>query len=365
MQALWVGDAVKRSRRQGNAGVTPGGALVMSLDFELAWGMLDVADVEGAWRDVAVRTREAVPRMLDRFAERGVAATWGTVGLLFAHSREEALKFLPEVRPRYAPPLVDPYALLQRGAMRDEASWFAPTLVEAIVATPGQELASHSFGHFTALEDGFDRASFEADVAAAVAIAAARGVPLRSWIWPRHQVRPEWLPILAGAGFDVHRGPARHRWYAPAKGRQGGWATRAARLADAYLALTGNGSFGAAELDATAPLLDVPESRFLRPAPLPGHPWWTAWEPLRVERIVAAMRHAARNDEVLHVWWHPHNFGGNPTASFAALDTILEAFEVLRDAYGMASWSMAGLADAVRAFAGRGSSSEGSPNTSA
>lgn len=354
-----VADQRSRSR------VAPGGALVVSLDFELAWGMHDVVNVDGAWREVALRTREVIPRMLDRFAAHGVAATWGTVGLLFATSREEALAFVPTARPRYLPPMVDPYALLENGSFRDDRLWFAPSLVKAIADHPKQEVASHSFGHFTALEDGFCERSFAADVEAAVAIAAARGVTMRSWIWPRHQVRSDWLPILATAGFDVHRGPARHAWYAPAAGRQGGWATRSARLADAYLPLTGSLSFDASSLETHAPVMDVPESRFLRSAPPRGAWWLSAGEPLRVQRVVTAMRHAARRGEVLHVWWHPHNFGGNVDASLHTLDTILTAFTVLQDAHGMASWSMADLADVVRSRRTGVSRMDGSPSTSA
>lgn len=316
---------------------TPRGALVISLDFELAWGMLGVVDVEGPWRKRALGARDAVPRLLERFAAHQVAATWATVGLLFAESRDEACAFAPPVRPMYRPPIVDPYRAPCGEDERSDPLRFAPSLLRDIAAHPRQEIGSHSFGHFVALEAGHDERAFASDVAAAVAIAAARDITLRSWVWPRHQLRASWLPILSEAGFTAHRGPARHRWYAPARGRQGGWAVRGARLHDAYLPLTGPGTHAWGSLARTHGVTDVPESRFLRPSPRRVQ----VLEPLRIARIVNALRYAAIRGEVVHVWWHPHNFGADLGANLAALDVILEAYDDLRDRYGMASLSMA------------------------
>jgi peptidoglycan/xylan/chitin deacetylase (PgdA/CDA1 family) len=307
---------------------------VISLDFELAWGMLGVVDVDGPWRRVALRTREMVPRLLDRFAAHGVAATWATVGLLFAESREEARAYAPTVRPAYRAPIVDPYAAPCGADERHDPIRYAPSLLRTIATCPRQEIGSHAYGHFAALEPGHDREAFAADVAAAVRIAAARDVTLRSWVWPRHQVRPEWLPDLAGAGFVAHRGPPVHRWYAPAPGRQGGPAVRAGRLLDAYLPLTGPGAHAWTALHRRHGVTNVPESRFLRP---PGR----VLEALRVRRVVRALRHAAVHGQVLHVWWHPHNLAVDPDAGLAAVGALLDAYDEARDAFGMASLTMA------------------------
>ena len=64
------------------------GALVISLDFELHWGVRDKRPVDGPYRENLLGAREAIPRMLDLFEEFGVAATWATVGFLFAKNRD-------------------------------------------------------------------------------------------------------------------------------------------------------------------------------------------------------------------------------------------------------------------------------------
>ena len=66
-----------------NQNTPPFGALVISLDFELHWGVRDKRPVDGPYRENLLGAREAIPQMLDLFEEFGVAATWATVGFLF------------------------------------------------------------------------------------------------------------------------------------------------------------------------------------------------------------------------------------------------------------------------------------------
>src|SRR5215472_13914167 len=75
------------------------GALVISLDFELHWGVRDSASLDENERARLLSARRIVPRMLDLFEEFSIHATWATVGLLFAHSRTEVEAFKPTRRP--------------------------------------------------------------------------------------------------------------------------------------------------------------------------------------------------------------------------------------------------------------------------
>jgi len=53
------------------------GALVISLDFELHWGVRDRLSAEGPYRANLLGARAAVPRMLALFEKYGVAVTLG------------------------------------------------------------------------------------------------------------------------------------------------------------------------------------------------------------------------------------------------------------------------------------------------
>ena len=66
------------------------GTFVISLDFELMWGVRDHRTV-AEYGDAVLGGREAIPLMLSRFTEAGIRATWATVGLLFAKTRTEML----------------------------------------------------------------------------------------------------------------------------------------------------------------------------------------------------------------------------------------------------------------------------------
>lgn len=335
----------------------PRAALVVSLDFELEWGVRDTLATGGGYRDALLGAREAVPRTLDAFEAAGVAATWATVGFLFAESREELEAYRPAVRPAYHDPALDPYVARVGEGERDDPTRFAPSLLRAIAARPRQEIGSHTFSHFYALEPGASAEAFEADLASAVAIARARGIELRSLVFPRNQVRPDLLPILARHGFRVYRGPERHLLSRPrAWGAQQATPLRGARLVDAYLSLTGSNAVPWREVRPHGGVVDVPGSRFLRP--------WSArlrsLDRRRIARVTNGMRRTAREGGIYHLWWHPHNFGRHLEENLAALRAILDVYRELRDRHGFASLTMAeAAAQAVAGEdAGRGEGTE-------
>src|SRR5215213_3336669 len=84
------------------------GALVISLDFELHWGVRDWTPPGGSYRQNLLGVWEAVPRMLALFEEYDIAATWATVGFLFARSKQELEEFSPSIRPIYKDPALYP-----------------------------------------------------------------------------------------------------------------------------------------------------------------------------------------------------------------------------------------------------------------
>src|SRR5450755_2842539 len=85
------------------------GAFVISLDFELHWGVRDRPSSSVSYRANLMGARVAIPGMLDLFEEFNVAATWATVGFLFANSRREMEEYSPAIRPVYENPQLDPY----------------------------------------------------------------------------------------------------------------------------------------------------------------------------------------------------------------------------------------------------------------
>lgn len=315
------------------------GGFVVSLDFELHWGVRaqrSVRDYEANLRGA----REAVPRLLDLFEQHKLGCTWATVGLLFFDDRDALMAALPEERPRYEDPRLSPYGDL--GIVgpdeRRDPFHFALSLIRRIKQVPGQEIGTHTFSHFYCLEPGQTLDAFRADLGAACRTAEAEGVRLRSIVFPRNQSNPEYLAVCREHGLGAWRGNEQGWPYKAEARSTESVLKRGGRLADAYLPLTGANGVRPVRRDG---LVNVPSSRFLRPwsrrlAPL---------EPLRLRRVLSAMRTAASRGEVFHLWFHPHNVGVNQEENFEALERIATEAVRLRDEYGWPSLTMAEAAD--------------------
>jgi hypothetical protein len=256
--------------------------------------------------------------------------------MLCCSSKQELVELSPRRKPHYLDRRLDPYDLSQIG--QDEKSdpfHFAPSLVEMIAKTPGQELGTHTFSHFYCLEEGQTASDFEADLESARKAASKFGDHvMRSIVFPRNQLNREYWDVLARQGVKAYRSNGRHWAYAEATYPEP-LPKRAFRLADAYLPLSGSRTLPVGRPDEHG-LMDVPASAFLRP--------WSRrlrhMDALRQKRLTSAMTRAARTGRVFHLWWHPHNFGQNLAENLAFLTSLLDHFEHLRQTAGMASMTM-------------------------
>ena len=52
------------------------------------------------------------------------------------------------------------------------------------------------------------------------------------------------------------------------------------------------------------------------------------------------MTYAAKNKEIYHLWWHPHNFGYNTTENLQYLNEIIIHYKSLETKYDFLSKSM-------------------------
>ena len=86
-----------------------GGAFVISLDFELFWGVRDKRTIVNYGANI-MGVRRAIPAMLDLFAQRQIACTWATVGFLFCADKDELTASFPNLLPRYSDPRLSPYS---------------------------------------------------------------------------------------------------------------------------------------------------------------------------------------------------------------------------------------------------------------
>src|SRR5580692_5327769 len=96
-----------------NDELTRKGILIVSLDFELYWGVRDIYSLDQT-RAKLLAARSAIPALLDLFVAYGIHATWATVGMVFAETREELVSTVPSIKPQYTQPELSPYQELER-----------------------------------------------------------------------------------------------------------------------------------------------------------------------------------------------------------------------------------------------------------
>ncbi len=320
------------------------GAFVVSFDFELHWGVRDHMPPNGPYLQNLLGSRVVIPRLLRLFERYDLAATWATVGFLFAASRTELDHFRPAILPKYKNPALDPYVEPTGSGEHEDQLHYAASLVDQIRQSPGQEVATHTFSHYYCLEPGQTLDAFQADLRSSVAIAAERGIALRSIVFPRNQVNPAYASALLDAGISCYRGSENGWMYRSVPQSQKVAAMRAARLADSYFGIPGRQIVNWAEIPQANGLCNVRGSRFLRPY----RSKLGAFEKLRLRRITAEMNVAAQNHGIYHLWLHPHNVGVNIEGNLEFFEEILQAFASCRSRFGMRSLSMQSVAELAR-----------------
>lgn len=318
-----------------------GGYFLISIDFELFWGMFDKTTI-AEYGDRIEGERTAVPRMLSLFEKYGIHATWAAVGMLMARNKKELCALLPpeHLRPRYSDVRMSAYHYISTAPIgqseETDVYHYGEDLVRQILETPHQEMANHTFSHFYCIDGKHNEPEvFEADLDAHAKISAAYGVRTSSIVFPRNQPSMQALRSCFKYGLRAYRGTESHFLYEPREEAEQSLFIRGLRLVDHYVNLSGHHTYPLPTA-SNSTLLNLPSSRFFRP--------WNRTlrfaESLRMRRIMNAMTHAAKHGEVFHLWWHPHNFGIDQTENFGNLMKVLDHYLTLKKRYGMESLTM-------------------------
>ncbi len=322
--------------------MTHSGKFVISLDFELFWGMRDHMTLDSYGKNI-LGVREAFPRMIEAFEAHQVKGTFATVGFLFATDKEELIAFSPKEKPKYEKKDLSPYNENFNTIGNHEESdkyHFALSLIELLQKYPNQEIATHTFSHYYCLENGQTKENFRDDMVAAKKIGEANGISLQSIIFPRNQFNEEYIEVLKDLGITSYRGNEKIWFFNGGMDEVPKLMKRAFRLLDSYVNISGHNCYDMDEIKKSTPY-NIPSSRFLRPYSRKLN----ILEPIRLNRILNGMTYAAKNNKVYHLWWHPHNFGVHQEENFKILNKILDHYVELKSKYGFESSTMGEISD--------------------
>ena len=271
------------------------GALCISIDLELLWGVWDHVTASDA-RACATLEREIVRRLLGLFRTHEVPVTWAFVGRLL----DDARGF--------------------DGLLGDRDCWFAPDLIDGIRTDPIEhEIATHSYGHVY-----FGESPAEAvrdDLARAKAVHQEHGLPFRSLVFPRNQVAH--LDLIAQAGIEVFRSV--DAGVLETVGRRAPHLRPLVNLADKALPV--------------APPVVLPVRRENGLIELPSSLMLIGRNGLRKvvtaaslrAKLRAGLRRSVESGHLFHLWFHPSNFYTAMDSQFDVLDSVLgEAAELRR-----------------------------------
>ena len=316
------------------------GQFVISLDFEKYWGIF-----EGLGIKSNVKSIETVDTVIERLLvicdHYNVKLTFATVGLLFNKTKEEFIINTPSDLPSYANTNHSPYSKID-GIGANELTdniHYGNYMLKKIVANGNHEIGTHTYSHYYCLEEGQTIDQFEADLKMAIKVAADNKIILKSIVFPRNQVRKEYLKVCYDNGITSYRGNENKeiyesKTYIESKRKQ----HRMLRLLDAYINITGNHIYA---LDKLKPyqILNIPSSYFLRPY----NKKLSFIEKFKIIRVKKAMKEAAQQNKLYHLWFHPHNFGNNIDENFKNFEEILKYYVELNNKYGFESRTMTQL----------------------
>jgi peptidoglycan/xylan/chitin deacetylase (PgdA/CDA1 family) len=315
------------------------GSFVISLDFELMWGMIDhdmdaySANVHGVYK--------ALPRLLELLEKYDIHATIAPVGLIYCKDKNDCKQFLPNEKPSYNNASLSPYenGFIENIPLERYEMFFAPDLIQLLKKYPNIEIGTHTFCHYYCWEEGQNIEQFESDLNAAKEISKKNGVQVSSIIFPRNNVSNGHLDVCRKLGIFAYRGNP-PKFYNKTYSSCGAIKNRICRLLDNYI------NIGGSNIPKYSSMLDngmvnVATSRFLRPY----NSKLSFFDGLRLRRMKGEMLKAAKQHRLYHMWWHPHNMGINTDQNLAFLERILQYYKILNEKYNFQTFSMREFAE--------------------
>ncbi len=158
------------------------GNFIISLDFELYWGMRDVQTLD-SYKEHIRNVHIVIPKMLELFKKYEIHATWAIVGFLYMKDKDELLDKFPKELPSYSGKQFDPYNYIVNNDLKEEYH-FAPSCIDMIKSTPHQEIGTHTFSHYYTLEEGQTYEQFKKDLEAAITMQLSIGTKLPQYSFP-------------------------------------------------------------------------------------------------------------------------------------------------------------------------------------
>ena len=285
------------------------GTVVISLDFELMWGVFDSAGK--SYEKKIDTTAYNVDRLLDQLDEYDIKTTWGCVGALACVDVDQLNPELLSKRIQVAnQPLLSFVELLNKFPHR----YFAPKVIDRL-ATSHHEIISHTMFHRVWTDGSKNEFELELNEASRLLPNISPGL-----IFCRNVTNQKALMSISKSGVRFYRS-APGAWFEGFKRL-----SRYLGLIDSYIPLW-SGTVRLARPIEGARLRPVPHTLFMRVSTKN-----TFLKKIHLLRLILALNVAAYFGRCVHFWVHPHNFAlDNGDYDLSFLIKILKRIRILED----------------------------------
>jgi hypothetical protein len=274
--------------------------LIVSIDFELRWGVLDrLEDNIEQYKSNIMSVHKTLPWMLKIFEERGISATWATVGAIGCEDWKEFEEVRPKLEPSYANEKLKYVNEFNQTLDPEGELYFAPQLIRNIIQTPQQELGTHTFGHIYGTEAHVSYDEFKSDLLVARNFLKDKfGILTQSLVYPRNQVIYE-EKLIEDNIISYYRGNENVSHMSAKNQKEKILWNRIKILSDALNPFVSH-KYTINEIEnnniRSSAMFRIYLSEYLRK--------------IHLAKLKSNIKHLGDN-EMYHIWYHPHNLGAS------------------------------------------------------
>lgn len=304
------------------------GYFLFSLDTELAWGYYDQFR-DGLFSTDGHRERENVRRLLEIFDEFNIIATWAVVGHLF-YSRCEKCEICPVIEWK------GNYRSFEEIFDTDNPLWYGSDVINLLLTKGARhEIAFHGYTHRFFDEEKMTAQEARNEIQEWLRLARRNNIVPHSVVFPRN--RAGFLDVFKNAGFSCYRGDELHP-----KDYEIPFIGKALNRIDLVLQIRTPQVYEI-KVDPTG-LVNLPSSRWLFGMNRKVEAAFDALNLhlLRIRRIVKAVKKAAKEGKIIHIWAHPCEF--HTEKDFEKLRYLFKYVSVEMNKGSLQSIGMADLA---------------------
>ncbi len=315
------------------------GYFIFSLDTELGTGYFDKdEDRKRIFSSDGSREREKISRILSLLEEYQIIATWAVVGHIF-YERCEECEICPILKWK------GKYQSYQEAYKTQHPLWYGADVVDTLLnAKIKHEIAFHGYSH--EIFDSMSREKAETEIQEFIRVASRKGIDAKSIVFPRDKAGH--LDLFEKYGFLCYRGEES----LPLLTRNKYIVGRVAKNLDHLLGVSTPPIYEIKEL-ASGNMINLVATQhifgFSRKTELLLDGW--GLPNLRLRRIKRAIRKAASQKKMVHIWAHPWEF--RTEADFGKLRYIFESVAEEVAAGRMETISMLDMARMVTQTYGR------------